>query len=315
MTALFYLVSVRPLRELRRAVDDMRSGQPVTLRCASRLGEYSALCGSLTSLAMQWEQDSRRLEKASVEELRKVEKLATLGEMAYSIAHDIKNPLAGISGAMQVFSEDFPPEDPRGGIIREILGEIERLDRSIRDLLSFARPPEPHPMPVPVAGMVDRVVSHMRDTAQNARVDVNILDATDGVVVDADPELIHQALSSMVRFSLRNMPNGGSLSISSRLQDNGERVEIRIMDTGEGMDSESLENLFRPFRTSRVSGAGLSMAISRNIIERHGGSVEVESTRSSGKIFSTIGGRLEAREPGVPGTVFRIMLPRHKGNA
>jgi len=283
-TALYILV-VRPVRDITKEMSNLCKGVSTKQVLPGRKDEIGMLGVGLFCMAGQWEKSRHQLEDAARDELRKVEKLATIGEMAYSIAHDIKNPLAGISGAIQVFAEEFPEDDHRREIVREILGEIERLDRSVRDLLCYARPPEPHPIPTPVDGLLEGAVRGVAESAKKCLVDVNILVSGGGLVVNVDPVQIHQALMNMMAFSFGTMPGGGSLNLYVRQGDNMDRVEITLKDTGAGLDSTSMANLFKPFRTSRISGTGLSLAISKMFIERHGGDINVESSLGVGTTF------------------------------
>jgi len=294
VTALYILV-VWPVENITKQMSNLCEGVSIKQILPGRKDEIGMLGAGLFCMAGQWEKSKTRLEEAARDELRKVEKLATIGEMAYSIAHDIKNPLAGISGAIQVFAEEFPEDDHRREIVHEVLGEIERLDRSVKDLLCYARPPEPHPIPTPVDGLIEGAVSGMAESAKNGLVDVNILRGGD-MVVNVDPEQMHQALMNIMSFSLGSMPAGGSLNIYVRQPNDMDSVEIILKDTGAGLDGSSMTNLFKPFRTSRISGTGLSLAISRIFIERHGGDIEVESSLGVG-------------------TTFKVTLPSYKGNA
>jgi signal transduction histidine kinase len=294
--AVLYFIVVRPMTGLVSLMGDLCGKVTAHPPLEARGGQMSVLKEGLLCIARQWEQSRLRLEEATREELTRMEKMATLGEMAFSVAHDIKNPLAGISGAIQVFSEDFPDGDPRGEIVKDILVEIARLDRIVKDLQCYAHPPEPNPMPTPVRYLMERAVRHVDENAKKSRVDVNILDDSGDLEVYVDTEQMHQALTYIMDFSLRAMPDGGTLSVCSGTGTGREKVEIALKDTGPGLKGDGLEILFKPFRMSRMSSSGLSMAISRSLIERQGGSVEVQSS------------------PGT-GTEFRIVLPVYRKNA
>jgi signal transduction histidine kinase len=292
----FYFLVVRPLASISGQIKGLCLTVDAHPSVETPGGEIAMLREGLQCMAGQWEQNRLKLEEANREELRRMEKLATLGEMAFSVAHDIKNPLAGISGAIQVFAEEFREDDPRGEIVREILGEITRLDRTVRDLQFYARPPEPHPMPTPPHYLLERAVKNTAKNAKKNRVDVTILEGPDNLEVNVDTELLHQALLNIMDFSIRTMQDGGSLVLYARMSTDKDMAEIGLKDTGPGMKGESLETLFKPFRTSRMSARGLAMAISRALVEIHGGSIEVESA------------------PGT-GTTFRVMLPVYRENA
>ena len=258
--------------------------------------ELAVLQEGLECMARQWESSRLELEETTRQEFSKMEKLATIGEMAFSVAHDIKNPLAGISGAIQVFSEDFPEDDPRGEIVREILGEIARLDRTVKDLQCYARPPRPHPVPIPVYDLLEMALRHMDEIAKKSSVDVNIVKGSDDLEVNVDAEQLLQVMINIMDFSIKTMPDGGTLSLDASVLSDREHIEITLKDTGTGLKSENMDTLFKPFRMSRMSPRGLSMAISRDFVEMNGGSIKVESS------------------PGT-GTTFKVVLPVYRNNA
>jgi len=227
--------------------------------------------------------------------MQKVEKMATIGELATAIAHEVKNPLAGISGAIQVLLESFEPEDSRREIMDEVLMEIDRLDKTIRDLNSFARPPEPSFIHMPISEVMERSVRLITGQAKKQGIDVNILHADFEGLVYADPDQLQQVFMNIFMNALHAMPEGGGLTVKTATVAE-ETIEITIADTGPGIKEAS--DIFEPFYTTRTTGTGLGLAISRNIIERHGGTIEfVPSTTD---------------QPDKGGAVFKIKLPRQE---
>jgi len=293
---ILYTMIVRPLGRLNEIMIKLCTSVSVEPSPHGSEDALGRLEDGLRCIAGQWEQSRQRLEESNRQEIARMEKLATLGEMAFSVAHDIKNPLAGISGAIQVFAEDFPEEDPRGDIVREILAEIARLDRTVKDLQSYARPPVPHPMKAPVQFLLERAVRDISENAKNFGIDVRISEKSENLEIYVDTELLHQALMNIMDFGIKNMPDGGTLTLYSRTSADRNMSEILISDSSSGLRGESMETLFKPFRASRMSLRGLSMAISRAIVEMHGGGIKVESS------------------PGA-GTTFRIALPLHREDA
>lgn len=288
----FYILAVRPGRI--KSGGSMRTAPPGPGQPDSKPGQGGARdAGEISSLGTE----------------------ATIGEIASSIAHEIKNPLAGISGAIQVLEEEFPEDDGRGEIVRQVLSEIERLDTSIKDLLSYARPARPDLMVIPAMELVESAVKQFTIRAKNTGIDVNISRADDSAMLNADPEQLRQALCKIMAFSVRTMPSGGTITFDvTSLPDKG-YVEITLSDTGEGLDEDVIKNLFSPFRTSRVSGVGLSMAISRTIITNHGGEIEVENSLGPERMTTPDKGKTLSRKPDTGGKVFRITLPLYIENA
>ncbi len=222
---------------------------------------------------------------SSIRNMEKVEKMATIGELSSAIAHEIKNPLAGISGAIQVLSEGFKRDDPRRRIIEEVLVEINRLDKTVRNLMAFARPPDPSLIRMPVSAIIERTVELVAGQAKKQRIDVKILPTDDLAVVRADPDQMQQVLLNIIVNALYAMPEGGELTIATRVLKAGGVVEVTISDNGRGIAKDDLERIFEPFFTTKTSGTGLGLAICRNIVEIHRGTVDVESSPGHGTTF------------------------------
>jgi signal transduction histidine kinase len=218
------------------------------------------------------------------------ESQATIGQLASVIAHEIKNPLAGISGAIQVLAEGFDPGDPRKEIMGEVLGEIARLDRAVRDLLAYARPSEPSIMPMPMGDLVAQSVRMIEPRARERGVDVVVGAADDVGMVPADPVQMAQVFHYVFLNSLKAMPSGGVMSVCLRTRDEGGRrvMEATVADTGPGLAPEDLDTIFMPFFSSRRTDSGLGLAISRNIVRAHGGRLLAESQPGSGTVFRII---------------------------
>ena len=245
------------------------------------------------------------LENRYEESVAKMEKMATLGELAAAVAHEIKNPLAGISGAIQVFAEDIPGDDPRKEIINDVLSEIDRLDQSVRNLLAYARPPILRPVQMDIYSVVERARKLVEKQADSQDVEIAMPQAAGpAVVIEADPEQMQQVFFNIMQNSLRSMPSGGILSVSILPGDLSEHagegeVDVRISDCGMGIPSDSIEHLFKPFFSAKHSGSGLGLAISKNIVAEHGGRITVESQPGLGSTFHVImQSRISSRNDG-----------------
>lgn len=219
--------------------------------------------------------DVTRLKKLQ-EEVARSQSLATIGELAATIAHEIKNPLAGISGAIQVMEDAIPATDRRRTVVAEILDQIRRLDDTVRDLLSFARPANPMRQELEARDMLTRAwtILSRQPSAANLRFRVEG-DAN----VQGDPQLLHQVWVNLLQNAVEAMPQGGELRVSiSR----GDPVSIEVRDHGTGVDPAHQARLFRPFFSTKTRGTGLGLAISRKIIEAHGGTIRLASVPGQG---------------------------------
>ncbi|MFC1769475.1 nitrogen regulation protein NR(II) [Nitrospirota bacterium] len=224
-----------------------------------------------------------------LEAMQKVEKMATIGELAATMAHEIKNPLAGISGAIQVMCEGTESEEQRKEIVTELFGEIDRIDKSIKDLLQFARPQTSAYIHTPLQSVVDLSVRLVSGQAKKKGIDVKILSEDPGgaeALVHVDSDLIQQVIINLLINSMQSMPDGGKILVSTGVLSEKKVVELVVKDEGNGIPSEDLGRIFEPYFTTKRTGSGLGLAICRNIVELHGGAVSVTSDVGKGTTFS-----------------------------
>jgi signal transduction histidine kinase len=274
----------KPFKDILRVINAVIA-HDLTMRVATdRDDELGQLGRGLNNILSELERTKRDFELCHLSEMRRVQEMATLGELASAVAHEIRNPLAGISGAIQVLSEDFPESDPRQSIIKEILKEVERLERSIKDLLVFARTPEPLLKHVPAKLIFERLIRFIEPQAlkNNVSVKMDLSSEVDEIYVDV--EQIHQAFFNIAQYSIQNMPEGGNLTIV--VKKINKEYAISFSDTGQGIHPDEIKFLFKPFYSRGFGITSLGLTISRGIIERHGGRVEVESIIGKGTTFT-----------------------------
>lgn len=276
----------KPVRAMMHTMKQVAGGDLNVRFITGRKDEVGMLASSLNSMLAELQRTRRELDTCHFDAMQRVEKMATIGELAAAVAHEIKNPLAGISGAIQVLAEDFPPGDPRRGIIVDVLNEIDRLDKAVRDLLSFARPPEPHFVRVSITPVIERAVRLVAAQAKKQGVRINMMTAEDTETFRLDPELMQQVFLNMFMNALHSMPGGGALTISSFIRDGV--GEVVVSDTGEGIPQEEIKNIFKPFFTTKHTGTGLGLAISKKLVEKHGGEITVESRPGFGSTFRVL---------------------------
>ena len=282
----------------REAVITTADGEiPVLLR-SYRLGSPAWVLLAIRDLTQ-----ARRMH----EELRRNERLATLGQLAAGVAHEIRNPLAGIGTSAQVLMRRFEPRDERARFVRVILDEVERLDRIVTSLLQYARPRTPELRPAPLEPCIHRVLELVAEAVQHAgiRVEVDVAPRLSPVYIDAD--LITQVLLNVTLNAVQAMPGGGTLRYEVRKRRRraaprgpGRRSDdpathrgrsvrawvevqrVRISDTGVGMSRGVLAKLFNPFFSTKPRGTGLGLSISQTIMQEHGGTIEVASREGRG---------------------------------
>ncbi|MBI2900406.1 MAG: PAS domain S-box protein [Planctomycetes bacterium] len=211
------------------------------------------------------------------EDLARSQSLAAVGELSATIAHEIKNPLAGISGAIQVLQDAIPATDRRRFVVTEILEQIRRLDNTVHDLLTFARPMTPVMQTVAIGESLRRAWSLL--CSQPGAKSVRFRIEGPEIQLQMDPHLMEQIWINLFQNAIEAMPQGGDLSVSVA---DGDPAKIAVRDGGTGIDPANLPKLFRPFFSTKTRGTGLGLAISKKIIEAHGGAIGVESARPRG---------------------------------
>lgn len=259
------------------------------------------------------------------EEKRRLDRLASLGELAANVAHEVRNPLASIKTSMQMLLDDL--EDSQGspappissqlsGIslvegmhdaVKVVLDEVDRLDAIVRELLQFSRPGHLHRVKCSLAEICDRVLHMLEQQCIEADILVHRV-YRETPMISIDINQIEQVLLNLVLNALQAMPNGGILTISLQHVQIPEPspgmnllvcawLELSINDTGTGIAREQLERIFQPFFTTKAHGIGLGLPISRRLVEDHQGQLQVESQLGFGSTFTI---RLPLREQSIP---------------
>lgn len=217
------------------------------------------------------------------ENLRRAEKLSTLGEMAAVLAHEIRNPLGSIRGTAEILRDDYRPGDPKYEFIDIQIKETERLNRVVEDFLRMARPVPAEMERCRVQDELETVAVLVASDARKRRVSLSVVPPDVDAVVTGNGEKLRQAFLNIVINALQATPDGGSVTISTSLSRSG-MCEITFRDTGAGMSPESLEKVFEPFYTTKTDGTGLGLAITKKIVEEHGGTILIESAAGQGTV-------------------------------
>ncbi len=231
--------------------------------------------------------DVKRIERDSQLQSR----LAAVGEMAAGIAHEIRNPLASMSGSIQILRDDLPLNEEQAQLMDIVLRESDRLNTTIRSFLEYARP---HRFAIArfdlgrVVQDAGLLLRNSADVRESHTVDVAVPDAP--IWCDADEGQITQIIWNLATNGLRAMPEGGALLLGASID--GPEVVITVRDHGVGIAAEAVEGLFQPFHGTFARGSGLGLAIVHRIVTDYQGAIEVDSTPGSGTTFSV---RLPAR--------------------
>jgi signal transduction histidine kinase len=212
--------------------------------------------------------------------VEKSEQLAAIGEMAASIAHEVRNPLAGMKGAMEVLRQHLGTDPSHADVVDELMAQIVRLETLVRDLLTYARPRPLSRQPVELPHLLDRVLRFVQEDGHPRVLNVERdYDPRSSRIV-ADPQQLEQLFLNLIQNAAQAMEDGGTLAVSTGA--NGGQVEIVFSDTGQGIAVRDLPRIYQPFFTTRHRGSGLGLTIVRKIVDDHGGSIRVESGPGTG---------------------------------
>lgn len=228
--------------------------------------------------------DRRELDR----QMFQMEKMATLGEIAMGLAHEIGNPLAGIKAVVQLMLEDAQDAAQREYLVR-ILGEINRLSEFLRSFHGFAAPQETHPVACRLEHTLEDVILWTRKEARSRRVTIEYAPCCEQVPsLWADPSQLKQVLLNLVINAIHAMPDGGLIRVgmcAGKVLRGTPCMRFCVSDTGTGIPAEVRARIFDPFFTTRVDGSGIGLAVVKKIVGQHGAEIRVESTPGHGTCF------------------------------
>ena len=236
----------------------------------------------------------REREAAVASRLAQTDRLASVGKLAAGLAHEIKNPLAGIQGALEIMRQDLEKESDRE-LCGEMLRELKRVDETMQSLLSSAKPSPPRRRPTDLKRLLEDLRRLMAPGLGRRRVTLEIEVPAGEIEARVDPGKIRQVLINLVNNAAEAMSDGGRINLRVGPFPDGAGAILAVEDDGPGIPTESIKRIFDPFFTTKFSGTGLGLAIARTLVEQHGGTLQFET------------------EPG-EGTTFFILLPAGEGN-
>lgn len=240
------------------------------------------------SLTKRYRDAAESLESAnrelreSGEQLRRAERLSALGEIAAGLAHEIRNPLAAVKGALEIISGRAPAETPEAEFSSIATRELQRLEGLVQEFLDYARPRPPRLRRAEVPAIVSRVTSLLGPQAEQAGVELAVegSDAPRGLSID--PEQIEQVLVNIVLNAVQASPKGGRVTV--RYGTLGERYQVEVSDQGGGIPADVRTRMFEPFFTTKERGTGLGLAITQRIIAAHHGEIRIASAEGKGTV-------------------------------
>jgi PAS domain S-box-containing protein len=227
--------------------------------------------------------------------LSQMEKLSAIGELAAGLAHEIKNPLAGIKGAIEIIRDSLAPEHAHSQILGEVLSEVSRIDRSVVNLLSYSKPRKPDFHKVDLVNLVENVISFLKKVADSKDICLHVVIPSEVPHLTGDENELKQLFMNLILNSLEAIQEKGNVWVKVKSPFDS-MVNIVVADDGPGIPSEQVGKIFQPFFTSKKNGTGLGLATCKRIVANHDGFIRVQSRPGEGTRF-TIDLPLNSRVP------------------
>ncbi len=290
-----------PLREIEfPEAKSVQSKDPIAFWCVPVVVDEQAI-GTLTidkaSEEFSIEDDIRVLTiiaaivaqrvkiQQMIDSLVQSERLATLGKLATTVAHEVRNPLGGIRGAAQLLQLEGESNSEIQEYIQVIIKEVDRLNRVVEQLLVSGNPRTAGVKPSDIGDLIDNSLSICQSEFDRDNICVEKCFADDCPPVSMNGDGMTQVLLNLFRNAIESMEDGGVLTVRTVYNAANQTVQIYIKDTGRGIPHDVASRLFDPFYTTKQKGTGLGLAISQQIVEEHGGDIEVDVTKAQGAMF------------------------------
>src|SRR3954454_10233181 len=219
------------------------------------------------------------------QEVLRAERLAAIGGLAAGVAHELRNPLTSVKLLLQHASSKSGDAIIAAQRIALILDEIERMESTIQGLIDFSRPARPQRKRHDLRDTLERALNLVEGRAEKQQVATEWDLGEDPVIVDGDPQQLHQVFVNLLINGIEAMPGGGTLRVSLSHSASHRKAIVQVQDTGDGIPPELMPRLFEPFATAKERGTGLGLAVSRRILEEHSGSITAKARSPKGTIF------------------------------
>ncbi len=286
LVVLTYTVQ-RPMVELQQKIAQLGGGDlSVAVSFAQRNDEIGDLGRNFNQMVQQLREGRAEIELLHRTQMSRAEHLATLGELATGLAHEIRNPLAGIAGVIEIISRDLPATSPARSVVKDVRQEIARINHIVTDLLQTARPHPPTVRKSDLNTTVEHAVMLGRQQALAKSIEISFHKDPSLPEVEHDSDQIHQLLLNLLLNALQAIDLNGKITV--RVKPHGSEAMIEVADNGRGIAPDQLPNIFRPFYTTKGDGTGLGLSLARRIVEDHQGRIDVTSALGQGTTFAVI---------------------------
>ena len=283
----------RPMIELQEQMERVGEGNlTASVSFARRNDEIGDLGRNFNRMVQLLRESREEIEHLHRTQMSRAEHFATLGELATGLAHEIRNPLAGIAGVIEIVGRDLPATSPAKTVVKEVRQEVAQINRILTDLLETARPRAPEMRSSDLNTTVEHAVMLARQQVMSQPIKIEFTPGQDLPEVEHDSDQIHQVLLNLLLNSVQAIEGSGLVRVA--VFEQNDAAVVTVSDTGRGIPAEHLPNIFRPFYTTKGSGTGLGLSLARRIVEAHHGQIDVSSSSGKGTTFSVV---LPIRQP------------------
>ena len=283
LSVLLVLVE-RPLDDLKHTIERVRDGDlSARVDFAKREDDIGLLGRQFNEMVEELRRTRAEIARLHEFEMQRAEHLATIGELAAGLAHEIRNPLAGIAGVVEVMSKELPASSPSRGVVGDVQNEIHRIHAILNDLLAYARPRAPRFQAADLNTTVEQAVLLAKEQVRTKPIEVGFMPDASLPRVVHDEAQIQQVVLNLLLNGIQAIDEAGRVDV--RLRREGRAAVISIEDTGRGIKAEEMPRIFKPFFTTRTEGTGLGLSLAKGIVEAHGGGIKVSSTVGRGTRF------------------------------
>jgi signal transduction histidine kinase len=286
LSVLTFLIQ-RPMVELQEKMAAVSQGDlNASVTFSHSNDEIGDLGRNFNHMVQQLRESRLEIETMHRTQMSRAEHLATLGELATGLAHEIRNPLAGIAGVIDIIGRDLPPTSPAREMVKDVRLEIDQINRILTDLLQTARPHPPRVMKSNLNTTVEHAVMLARQQVLSKPIRIEVVTDPDLPEVEHDSDQIHQVVLNLLLNAVQAIDGNGYVTVTVGTQDSC--AAVTITDTGRGMSSQQVSQIFRPFYTTRATGTGLGLSLVRRIIDEHNGQINVTSEPGKGSTFEVL---------------------------
>lgn len=285
MLMVLAVVVRRPMLELQEKIARVREGDMhAQVNFSDRNDEIGDLGRDFNDMVRQLRESREEIQHLHRTQMSRAEHLATLGELAAGLAHEIRNPLAGIAGVIEIVGRDLPESSRARDVLADVRDEVQRINKIMNELLETARPKPPNLQIGDLNATVEHAVMFAREQAKRHNVELSFVRNEKLPKLEHDSNQINQVLLNLILNAVQSIDGGGKVVVE--VGRDGDYADINVSDNGKGIPADVLPNIFRPFFTTKGQGTGLGLPLARRMVEDHGGRIEVASSIGKGSTFT-----------------------------